>query len=100
MSILISVKSAAPEIVRRTADQPIERPGARVNLILKLAIRKRNHLIKKIVLVAAGDEVDVAALDLGCKWLSPNLLGPCDFVGVNLEASEVADRALSAFFAT
>ena len=99
-SRLISVKSAAPEIVHRTADQAIERTGARVNLILKLAIRKRHHLIKKIVLVAAGDEIDVAALHLCCKWLSPNLLGPCDLVGIDLEAAEISDRALSALFAT
>jgi hypothetical protein len=98
--ILISVKSAAPEIVHRTADQPIERPGARVNLILKLAIRKRNHVIQEVVLIAACDEIDVATLHLGCKWLSPYLLGPCDLVGVDLEAAEVSDRALSALFAT
>ena len=87
MSILISVKSAAPEIVHRTADQAIERPGARVNLILKFAIRKRNHLIQEVVLIAACDEIDVATLHLGCKWLSPYLLGPCDLVGVDLEAT-------------
>ena len=97
---MISVKSAAPEIVHRTADQPIERPGARVNLILKLAIRKRNHLIEQSILVGASAEEDVAALHLGCKWLSPNLLGPCDFVSIALEAAKVSDRALSAFLAT
>ena len=65
MSILISVKSVVLEIGHRTADQAIERPRARVNLILKLAIRKRNHLIQEVVLIAAyGLKADAGARPL------------------------------------
>jgi hypothetical protein len=54
-------------------------------LVAKLAVRKRNHLIEKIVLVVAGHEIDVATLHLRCKWLSPYLLGACNFIGVYFE---------------